>query len=358
MADWQDRSEVSDDVVFFRYVTPGIEKNSEEVFVWDLDKTYLDTSIESITQLLVTALERAFNKKNVPGTNTLLQVLSQHWSQSKGQNRFPLYFISASPPQMENRIAEKFVFDNIKPFGCFYKDNLRNLRPKRFFRLTKQVGYKVQALMQLRLKLKENVRQICWGDDSESDALVYNLYSDICARRIGTQELRKTLQNFFVTNEQIDTILMLQSQAPENDPVEKIYINLAVDTDPDYYMKFGRRTLPTYNTFQVALDLAQDGRVPIEGLYTIAQDMIFNYQFSPEELQRTFEEMVRRKILGESACQQMIPFLNEKGLLPANYECPFSISKETQTNEGKVYELEGHSEPWVQPHVDYFRDWR
>ena len=148
-------------------------------------------------------IERAQGKKNVPGTKSLLQVLSRCWSENRGQTRFPLYFISASPPQMEVRIAEKFVFDNIRPFGCFYKDNLRNLTPSRFWRLNKQVGYKLQALLQLRLKLKEKVRQVCFGDDSESDAVIYNLYSDICSRRLGSQDLRNILRYLSVTNEQL-----------------------------------------------------------------------------------------------------------------------------------------------------------
>lgn len=59
---------------------------------------------------------------------------------------------------------------------------------------------------------------------------------------------------------QVDTILRLREDIPEQDPVEKIYINLAADTDADYYLKFGRRILPTYNTFQLALDLHQISR--------------------------------------------------------------------------------------------------
>ncbi|PIS11959.1 MAG: hypothetical protein COT73_01180 [Bdellovibrio sp. CG10_big_fil_rev_8_21_14_0_10_47_8] len=358
MSDWKSRSQIVGDVVFFRYVTPGVEQNIDEVFVWDLDKTYLDTSIDSLSKLVLTAIERAFNKRNVPGTVTLLQLLAQNWQQRKGQSRFPLYFISASPPQMEARIAEKFIIDNIRPFGCFYKDNLRNLTPKRFWRLNKQVGYKIQALLQLRQKLKPEVRQICWGDDSEADAVIYNLYSDICARRVGTQDLRSILKSMSVTADQIDEILLLQSQVPENDPVEKIYINLAVDTDPDYYLKFGRRTLPTYNTFQVACDLFQDHRISLEAVHTVAQDMIFNYGFAPEELQRSFDELIRRQVLGESSVKALTQFFIEKGMFPASFSPSLQALKETKVVEGKVYELEGHFEPWVQDRVDYIHDYR
>lgn len=358
MASWQERSEIQEDVVFFRYVNQGLEKGTDEVFVWDLDKTYLDTAIESLGQLLMTLVERAFNKKNVPGTRTLLQVLSQSWTQSHGQTRLPIYFITASPPQMEERISEKFVFDKIKPFGCFYKDNLRNLTPKRFWRLTKQVGFKVHALLKLRVRLKENVKQVCWGDDSESDAIIYNLYSDICSRRIGPQDLRQVLKSFLVVGEQIDAILLLQSQIPENDPVEKIYINLAVDTDPDYYLKFGRRTVPTYNTFQVALDLLQDGRLGLPETYTVAQDMIFNYGFTPEELGRSFDELIRRRLIGEICAREAIAFFIEKGLFAPSFKPTLAPAKETKVVDGKVFELEGHYEPWVPEHIDYLRDYR
>ncbi len=356
--DWKERSQITDDVVYFQYVTDNTERGMEEVFVWDLDKTYLDTSIDSIGGLFATAVERAFAKRNVPGTNTLLQTLSKRWLEQHGQTRFPIFFITASPPQMEERILEKFTLDNIRPLGCFYKDNLRNLNPKRWWRLTKQVGYKLQALLQLRTKLRDDVRQVLWGDDSESDAVIYNLYSDVCSRRIGAQDLRAVLKNFGVMGEQVDRILMLQSQIPENDPVEKIYINLAVDTDPDYYLKFGRRTLPTYHTFQVALDLFQDNRLGVEDVFTIAQDMIYNYGYTPEELVRSFDEMVRRPILGEKAVSLLMSSFIEKGLMPASFKTSLQPQKEVRLDNGRVYELEGHFEPWVPERIDYIHDYR
>lgn len=358
MADWRDRSEVLGDVVAFRYVSEGVEKSVDEVFVWDLDKTYLDTAIETIAQLLLTVVERAFQKKNVPGTKSLLQALSKSFSERKGQARMPIYFITASPPQMENRISEKFQFDGIRPFGCFYKDNLRNIHPRRLWRLKKQVGYKIQALLQLRTRLKENVRQIFWGDDSESDAVIYNLYSDICARRIGAQDLRHILKSLSVTNDQIDTILLLQSQVSDVDPVEKIYINLAVDTDPDYYLKFGRRTVATYNSFQVCMDLFQDGRLKLEDTYQVAQEMIFNYGFTPDELTRSFDELIRRHVLGASCVAKVLPFFSERGLFYSGYRPSLTPLKETKVENGHIYELEGQFEPWVPARIDYLHDYR
>lgn len=356
--DWRDRSQMVDDVVFFPYVTGGIERAMDEVFVWDLDKTYLDTKIDSIGGIFTAAVERAMAKKNVPGTSTMLGRFSKRWTEQHGQLRFPIFFITASPPQMEERILEKFTHDGIRPLGCFYKDNLRNLSPKRWWRLTKQVGFKLQSLLQLRTRLRDDVRQVLWGDDSESDAIIYNLYSDICSRRIGTNDLRSILKHYAVTGEQVDRILILQSQIPETDPVEKIYINLAVDTDPDYYLKFGRRTVPTSETFQVTLDLFQDHRLTFEDVYAVAQDMIFNYGYTPEELVRSFDELVRRRVLGEIAATHLIQEFKTKGLMHSSFEPSVMPAKELRVENSRVYELQGQSEPWVPGRIDYIHDYR
>lgn len=358
MADWRNRSEMNSDVVFFPYVSEGMEKSHDEVFIWDLDKTYLDTTIDSLSGLINTVLEKALNKKNIPGTNVLIQALSEFRKQQKGYMYFPIYFITASPPQLEERISEKFSIDDIRPFGCFYKDNLANLRPGRFWRLTKQVGYKLQSLLQLRTRLSEKVRQICWGDDSETDAIIYNLYSDICSRRLGAHEIRTILEKLNVTGEQVNTILELQADIPENDPVEKIYINLATDTDPDYYLKFGRRTLATYNTFQVAMDLCQDHRLDLEGVYKVAHDMIQNYRYTREELMKSFDEFIRRGVIGERAYLELSSFFIEKGLLHSSYEPSVQPLKEKTVEDGHVFELEGMHEPWIPERIDYLHDYR
>lgn len=350
MADWRSRCTLYQDVALFRYVPEGLEKHSEEVFIWDLDKTYLDTSWGTLSDLFRTAVERAFNKKNVPGTNTLIQSLQSNWQEKRGNSLFPLYFITASPPQMEGRIAEKLEHDKIRPFGAFFKDNLQNLRPGRFWRLSKQVGYKVQALLQLRLYLRSDVKQILWGDDSESDAVIYNLYSDICARRLSASEIRNILKSFSVAGEQTDIILHLQSQIPEFDPVEKIYINLAEDTDPDYYLKFGRRTVPTYNTFQTTLDCFQEGRLKIESVIRIAQDMMVNYGFTAEELTRSFDDLVRRQILTKTTTSALIDSLKSQDFLTEE----FVPSIDPVTTE----ELEQGHEPWIPERIDYLHDYR
>ncbi len=356
--DWRARSQILGDVVFFRYLQLDVERLFEEVFVWDLDKTYLDTSWGSLRELWRTALEKAGQKRNIPGTGSLVRTLKNSWQEERGMRPFPIYFITASPPQMETKIREKLDLDEILPLGAFFKDNLKNLKPKRLWRLTQQVGFKLQSLLQLRARLKDDVRQVLWGDDSESDAVIYSLYSDVCARRWSERELLSILRDLHVVGEQTDTILDLQDRIPVNDPVEKIYINLATDTDPDYYIKFGRRTVPTTNTFQAALDLMQDGRINPEQVVRVATDMVTNYGFTNEELQSSFDNLVRRQVLGAECVQQILPLLkNQAGFAP-DFKPSIEPRPEMEKRGKRVYSLEGAHEPWVPEHIDYLNEFR
>ncbi len=349
MADWQNRARISGDVVFFEYVTSKLERNSDSVFVWDIDKTYLDTHFETLKELFRTAFEKAFQKKNIPGTSALVRALTTSLDDSTTKP-FPIYFISASPPQMERKIRAKLDIDGINPYGAFFKDNLKNLKPKYFKRLSQQVGYKLQALLELRTRLKEDVKQTLFGDDSESDALVYSLYSDICNHRLDSRELERVLDQSHVTQTQMAAIFELQERIPKNDPVEKIYINLANDTDPDYYEKFGRRTFPTFNTFQMALDLFQDTRLLAEQLLRVVQDMITNYGFTPDEISKSLDDLIARKRVTLETTAKVVELLKTSKLLPVYYQ-PSGKPQET-------IEMVRKAKPWILEHIDYLNDFR
>lgn len=357
MSDWRARAEITADVVLFHYVTDPVERETAEVFVWDLDKTYLDTAFESLGGLWRTVREKAFQKRNVPGTGTLVRALRDFWQEKgAGHKDFPIYFITASPPQLESKIHDKLNYDGIYPFGIFCKDNLQNLRPGRWARLTQQVGYKLQALLQLRLHLNESVRQILWGDDSEADAVIYSLYSDLCARRLSQREARQILAHFKVTGQQVETILRLLEDVPEQDPVEKIYINLAADTDAEYYLKFGRRIVPTYNTFQIALDLFQDNRLSSAQVVRVALDLVQNFGLSVDELEYALDELIRRPVLADRTYESILPILKRDKLIRAEFTPSMPPKPVVSSVGSRIFELDGVTEPWVPEHIDYMRE--
>jgi hypothetical protein len=358
MAEWEKRAKKNDDVVFFNYSDDSHALKASLVYLWDIDKTYLDTKFETMRGLLKIATEKAAQKKNIPGSAQLVQTIKEAWKKRHGTGPFPLFFITASPPQMERKIHEKLTLDGVKPLGIFCKDNLANLRPRRFWRLNKHIGYKLQALMQMRLMLQEHVHIIMFGDDGESDAIIYSLFSDICARRLDTSEIRKILNSLQVLDSQVDTIFHLQEQIPINDPVEKIYINLVDDTDADYYLKFGRRMLPTANSFQSALDLCQDDRLDPEHVLLIATSLIHDYGYTKEELENSLDDLVRRLKLGSAVCEKIVPFLIENKIFSPEFKTSVPAKPVGETRGNTVIGLEGAFDPWVPERIDYLHDYR
>lgn len=346
------------DSVFFNYA-PILEfSNFKEVYVWDLDKTYLDTRWQSIKDLFQVSFTDDFHRKNVPGTSTLVSSLKDAWAQKNGNGLFPIFFITASPPQMEKKIREKLERDEILPLGIFFKDNLKNLWPGSFWKLRQHVGYKVGSLMYLRTLLNAQVNQVLWGDDSETDAIIYSLYSDLCSRRLAGEEADKILKNFQVTNEQVTRIESALQQVPVMDPVEKIYINLAIDTDPEYYLKFGRRMIPSHNALQIALDLYQDERLTLEHVLHVGKDLLINYSYSADELQRSFDELIRRQIIGEQTYISLKSVLAENSLIHPDFIPSIAPVKIIEDHLHGVAETSGVYEPWVPERIDYLHDYR
>jgi len=354
---WHNRSETQLDVVCFDYCDGMDISKFSEVYVWDLDKTYLDTKIDSFRGLLATIFEKSLTKKNVPGSSELIKSITRYRKKHYDDNTLPLFFVSASPPQMESKIYEKFQLDDISPLMMFYKDNLKNLVPSKFLFLKKQIGYKVQALMQLRVQLGANVKMICFGDDSESDATIYTLFSDICSRRHTTQQLSRLLERLGVSAGQVDEILRLQTMIEIQDPVDKIYINLATDTDPLYYIKYGRRCMATYDSFQIALDLVQDQRLSLEELGQIVTGLKDKYGFTSNMLVKSFEDLIKRRILGLSSYEMIFNYLIEQKILSPTWQCQIQPLREKRVENGKVYELEGIFEPWIRTDIDYLHEY-
>ena len=90
-----------------------------------------------IPEGLFNTRKKSFSKKNVPGANELIKSLARYRKKNFSESEFALFFVSASPPQMESKIYEKFQLDEIFPASMFYKDNLKNLRPSKFTFLKK-----------------------------------------------------------------------------------------------------------------------------------------------------------------------------------------------------------------------------
>ncbi len=339
------------DVVSFHYAAKSLVKDVPYVFIWDLDKTYLDTHFESFSGLMRTIFEKAFQKRNVPGTSALVKALAERAKPKK----LPIYFISASPPQMQEKIKEKLDYDGIAPFGFLSKDNLKNLKPSLWRKLTNHIGFKIQALMEIRLLLASDCKMICWGDDSESDATIYSLFSDICAHRLTDREVQNTLKALGVSFDQINLIIELRDQRENFDPLERAYINLAVDTDPEYYRRYGRRLMAVDNTFEVSLDLYQRGFLDVPGVLSVVKDLQDNYSFNKNSFEQSYELLCVRKRLSNLADEVIRPKLYEAGALKTTYKPgPELAHLEKMPLKNDFDEI---VRPWILERINYLSDY-
>ncbi len=155
------------------------------VYRWDLDKTYLRTDFDTLRELVRTAMQKAEDKVNVPGTAALMRELKSPSTR--------VCIVSGSPKQMRRVIEDKLRLDVVKWDELVLKDNMSNLMRGRFRALRNQVGYKLPILLESRIALGADVPETLFGDDAEADAFVYSLYGDILAGRVSEDLLREVI---------------------------------------------------------------------------------------------------------------------------------------------------------------------
>src|SRR6185295_11150484 len=174
---------------------------------WDLDKTYLRSEFETVRQLLRTAFERAEDKVEVPGVAEVIKGIGD--TAARQRRRALVYFLSASPPQIGRAIRDKLALDGVPYDGIVFKDQLGYLRRGRLRGLREHVGFKLVHLLRGRLEAPLEARELLFGDDWESDSLIYALYADVLGGRIGGDRLRHVLERIGVEAKLIVNVLAL-----------------------------------------------------------------------------------------------------------------------------------------------------
>jgi hypothetical protein len=232
-----------------------------DVFVWDIDKTYLDTRFSSVRGLLAIPFEFAVDKRAIVGTVSVLRAL-RIGPEPSAPRLSPLYFISGSPPGLRAVVERKMLLDGIQQDGIAFKDQWGLLKAGRPRAIKEQVGYKLAALLMLRAELPAHVHFQLFGDDVESDLEVFLLFGRVCAGLRGTA-LRETLRAAGTAWPEVEQAIALSSSLPvEADPVRRIFIHAhtsrllqRTDLDP--------RVVVTTSFLQTALVLMAHGDVDV-----------------------------------------------------------------------------------------------
>ena len=240
-----------------------------DVLVFDIDKTYLDTSFSSFRGLIAIPLEFAIDKTSLPGAVHLIRAL-RHGPAAESRLT-PLYFVSGSPPQLRKVIEQKMTLDGVHFDGITFKDQWGLLRAGRPRDIKAQVGYKLQALLLYRRELPDGARYLLFGDDVEEDAESFLLFGKICAG-LRDSSLEETLRAHHVSKADMEQIARLASTIPvTTDPVERVFIILT-KWDPSRY-RDQPRVVAARSYLQTAMVLVEMGKVTPEVISAVARDL-------------------------------------------------------------------------------------
>ncbi|MFQ5665474.1 MAG: phosphatase domain-containing protein [Candidatus Binatia bacterium] len=284
------------------------------IFRWDLDKTYLQSDFESLRELMRIPFEKPEEKVTVPGVAPLIRGLREVAVHAGRDVR--IYFISASPPQIATAVKEKLALDGIQYEGIVFKNQLQHLMRGRFRHLREQVGFKLTELLKSRVAMPPESEEILFGDDWESDPVIYSLYADVVARRLTPSELGEVLATIGVDWRLNAQARELAMAVPAGDVVRRIYINLERRTPPTTFRFFGARLVPAYNYFQTAACLFEDGHLTLPAVSRVAECLIGNSGYTPARLANSLADIVRRGHLGRPSATAVCGYLCARGVLP------------------------------------------
>ncbi len=262
------------------------------IFRWDLDKTYLKTEFDTFSDLVRTARLTAELRENIPGSAALIRTIRH--AQAHASEHL-VFFISGSPEQLRSVLEKKFSLDGFNPDGFVLKPTVSNILRGRFRAVRSQVGYKLGQLIQGRSEAPIGTQETLFGDDAESDAFIYSLYSDTVAGRVSTDHLERVLKASGAYRSQINEVLQALEAVVHEDPVRRIIIHLDQHTPPVAFQPFFPKVVPIYNHLQTALVLMLDKTLGASSVQRVAWELLDRYGFEPQTLIMLAEDILRRR---------------------------------------------------------------
>jgi hypothetical protein len=243
------------------------------IFRWDLDKTYLVSHFDSLRQLLRVPFEKAEDKIAVPGVAALIKALRRA-AAARGE-RPAVCFLSASPPQIGNAIRAKLEMDGIEYERITFKDQMSHIVRGRFDVLREQIGYKLEQLLVAASESPPNTRELLFGDDWESDPLIYSLYADLLEGKLDAAVVPSLLDRAGVNKlyvYRVEELLERLAGMRTKPVVDGIFILRQRPASPAQLGAFGPRLVWFDNYFQCALKLAASGLLDVDGLLRVAEE--------------------------------------------------------------------------------------
>jgi hypothetical protein len=272
----------------------------KHVFRWDLDKTYLRTDFDSLRGLLRAAFEAAKDKRAVPGAPALLRALKR-----AGGAAHRICIISGSPRQMRTVLEAKLALDGVEWDEFVLKPNLSNFLRGRFRAIKAQLPYKLPALLESHLLYSGVAGETLFGDDAESDAVIYSLYGDCLAGTCDRDTLVRILEASEAYDDQREATLRRFDRLERRARVGRILILLDRRSPTASFDRFGSRLVPVYNYFQAALVLYADGQLGADDVLGVSREMLASGDYTLSSLANSLQDLLRRRRIGRDAATRL-----------------------------------------------------
>lgn len=287
-------------------------------YIWDLDRTYLQTDIRSVRGLVRSALENATDKRTVPGADALLRALVQHDPDAG------VTVVSGSPVQMREVLEAKLALDGVRVDRLVLKDNLRNITRGRFRAVRGQLGYKLPSLLAHRLGQPTGARESLFGDDAEVDALIYALYAEVLSDRVSEDDMVRVMQAGGAYEDQIDHAVRSLRRLERTDAVDGIFIRVDEGVPLATYEALSRRVDVVFDWFQAALVLHSRERLSAQAVAEVAASSTSSHPWGLHAIPGWCQDAVRRGLVPRDALEDV---LHHPSLVPVRERAQEAIAR-------------------------------
>jgi len=260
-------------------------QNSNVHIICDIDKTYLETELDSIFHMARVAFESANDKITVSGASEFL--LAARWGENNGEESrvYPrnLHFVSSSPPQLRSVLERKLTMDGLDWNSETFKNQAYNVKQRRFNMLKHHIGYKTAAILSLIKKSQSGSKFYLIGDNSESDAYIYLGIALRLRNKLTVKSFQKYLEvagvSSAVASEISETFLDLPKAS-----VEAILIRCAPNYESTSYPRLTDGIRHFDNYLQAAFIFIQHQLIPEELLFPLCKTFHNNFWFQRSQI--------------------------------------------------------------------------
>ncbi len=279
------------------------EKYTGPVFIWDIDKTYLSTHFSSLQGLSRIPLEFAVDKEAITGMPEVLRGIRR--GPGPGYGCLPLYFVTASPPQLRGVLEQKMMLDGVEFDGITFKDWWKLLKKGRPRRFMDQVGFKVCALLDGRLR-RPLGKEYLFGDDAERDAAAFSLYAGLLHETWSAEEAADRMAGTGMLEDNRKCALALLNRLPRRrGRVKKIFIHLEKRTPPEQFEPFAPLVAPVRGGFQLSLALFALGLLDQDTVRQCRDALLDSTQEPDADLESIIQDAVARRLISRQKLRRL-----------------------------------------------------